>query len=78
MGQCEAEVHVSVISANPGHDRLLRIIVAGRKGGREDGGTKIGLTRHWRLVEPRRCRHVLVCCGGCENIVVVRPVWEIQ
>ena len=43
MRQCEAEVHVSVVSANPGHHRLLHVIVAGRKGGREDGGTEIGL-----------------------------------
>ena len=78
MRQCEAEVRVGVVSANPGHHRLLRVIVAGLKGGREDGGTEIGLTRHRHLVEPRCCRHVLICCGGRENVVVVRPVWEIQ
>ena len=72
-----AEVLVGVVSTNPGHDRLLRVIVAGRKGGMEDGGTEIRLTRHRRLVEPR-CRQVVVCCGGRENVVVIRPVWEIQ
>ena len=78
MRQCEAEVHIGVVSTNLGHHRLLCIIVAGHKRGREDGGTEIGLTHHWHLVEPHCCCHVLICCGGCENVIVIQPVWEIQ
>ena len=85
MGQCGAEVHVGVVSANPGPWPLLKSMIDSFGSSSQDargvgkmGGTEIGLTRHRRLAEPRCCRHVLVCCRGRENVVVFRPVWEIQ